>query len=106
MPLSSSCSGGKGLRPPGAPIEHLDFQDVTYWPEMVEVMEWTQSHVHATLGVCWGGMAMINHLHGVKKHDLPQKAFAVFDIKTWTPPRLICVGFRMISWCPSAAGQR
>jgi homoserine O-succinyltransferase len=56
-----------GLIITGAPIEHLDFQDVTYWPEMAEVIEWTQSHVHATLGVCWGGMAMINHLHGVKK---------------------------------------
>ncbi|CAN0605837.1 unnamed protein product, partial [Ectocarpus sp. 12 AP-2014] len=43
----------------GAPIEHLAFEDVTYWDELKEVMDWTQTHVHSTFGVCWGGMAMI-----------------------------------------------
>ena len=82
-----------GLIITGAPIEHLDFQDVTYWPEMVEVMEWTQGHVHATLGVCWGGMAMINHLHGVKKHDLPQKAFGCFRHQNLDPSSPYLRGF-------------
>ena len=82
-----------GLIITGAPIEHLDFQDVTYWPEMVEVMEWTQGHVHATLGVCWGGMAMINHLHGVKKHDLPQKAFGCFRHQNLDPSSSYLRGF-------------
>ena len=82
-----------GLIITGAPIEHLDFQDVTYWPEMAEVIEWTQSHVHATLGVCWGGMAMINHLHGVKKHDLPQKAFGCFRHQTLDPSSPYLRGF-------------
>jgi homoserine O-succinyltransferase len=82
-----------GLIITGAPIEHLDFQDVTYWPEMVEVIEWTQSHVHATLGVCWGGMAMINHLHGVKKHDLPQKAFGCFRHQNLDPSSPYLRGF-------------
>ena len=67
-----------GLIITGAPIEHLAFQDVTYWDELVEVMEWTQTHVHSTFGVCWGGMAMINHFHGVKKHILDAKAFGCF----------------------------
>ena len=48
-----------GLIITGAPIEHLAFEDVTYWDELVEVMDWTQTHVHSTFGVCWGGMAMI-----------------------------------------------
>ena len=48
-----------GLIITGAPIEHLDFEEVTYWDEMVEVMNWTQTNVHSTFGVCWGGMAMI-----------------------------------------------
>ncbi len=64
-----------GLIVTGAPIEHLDFDDVTYWDELREIFEWTQTHVHSTLGVCWGGMAMINHFHGVKKHILDAKAF-------------------------------
>ena len=82
-----------GLIITGAPIEHLDFQDVNYWPEMVEVMNWTQSHVHATLGVCWGGMAMINYLHGVKKYELPQKAFGCFRHQNLDPSSPFLRGF-------------
>ena len=67
-----------GLIITGAPIEHLDFGDVTYWDELREVMDWTRTHVHSTFGVCWGGMAMINHFHGVKKHMLTRKAFGCF----------------------------
>ncbi|NNK77757.1 MAG: homoserine O-succinyltransferase, partial [Litoreibacter sp.] len=67
-----------GLVITGAPIEHLPFSEVTYWDELVEVMNWTQTNVHSTFGVCWGGMAMINHFHGVKKHILDNKAFGCF----------------------------
>lgn len=67
-----------GLIITGAPIEHLEFTDVTYWDELVRIFEWTQTHVHSTFGVCWGGMAMINHFHGVKKHLLEDKAFGCF----------------------------
>ncbi|WP_300072742.1 homoserine O-succinyltransferase [uncultured Ruegeria sp.] len=67
-----------GLVITGAPIEHLDFVDVTYWDEISEVFDWTQTNVHSTFGVCWGGMAMINHFHGVKKHILDAKAFGCF----------------------------
>ncbi|MCK0121410.1 MAG: homoserine O-succinyltransferase [Yoonia sp.] len=67
-----------GLIITGAPIEHLDFTDVTYWDELREVMDWTQTNVHSTFGVCWGGMAMINYFHDVKKHLLDHKAFGCF----------------------------
>ncbi len=67
-----------GLIITGAPIEHLPFGEVTYIDELREIFEWTQSHVHATFGVCWGGMAMINHFHGVRKHLLGEKAFGCF----------------------------
>lgn len=67
-----------GLIITGAPIEHLEFADVTYWDEISEVFNWTQTNVHSTFGVCWGGMAMINHFHGVKKHMLDGKAFGCF----------------------------
>ena len=56
-----------GLVITGAPIEHLDFDDVTYWEELTRVFDWTQTNVHSTFGVCWGGMAMINYFHGIKK---------------------------------------
>lgn len=75
-----AASGEKfdGLIITGAPIEHLPFDQVTYWDELKQVFDWTQGHVHSTFGVCWGGMAMIYHFHGVQKHMLDHKAFGCF----------------------------
>ncbi|MBT8412155.1 MAG: homoserine O-succinyltransferase, partial [Octadecabacter sp.] len=82
-----------GLIITGAPIEHLPFTDVTYWDELREVFEWTQTHVHSTFGVCWGGMAMINHFHGVKKHMLDAKAFGCFEHLNLAPQSPYLRGF-------------
>ncbi|MEM9910666.1 MAG: homoserine O-succinyltransferase [Pseudomonadota bacterium] len=82
-----------GLIITGAPIEHLDFPKVTYWDELRRVFDWTQTHVHATFGVCWGGMAMINHLHGVQKHMLPQKAFGCFRHRNMAHASVYLRGF-------------
>ncbi len=67
-----------GLIITGAPIEHLDFEEVSYWDELRELFDWTQTNVHHTMAVCWGGMAMLHHFHGVPKHPLPAKAFGCF----------------------------
>ncbi|MEM6634856.1 MAG: homoserine O-succinyltransferase [Pseudomonadota bacterium] len=82
-----------GLIITGAPIEHLPFEDVTYWPELTEVMDWSQTNVHATFGVCWGGMAMINHFHGVPKHILKAKAFGCFRHVNLDPSSPFLRGF-------------
>ena len=82
-----------GLIITGAPIEHLEFEDVDYWEELTEVMNWTQTNVHSTMGVCWGGMAMINHFHGVKKHMLDDKAFGCFRHKNLDPKSPYLQGF-------------
>lgn len=82
-----------GLIITGAPIEHLPFEDVTYWPELVKIMDWTQSHVHSTFGVCWGGMAMINHFHGVKKHILDAKIFGCYRHRNLAPASPYLRGF-------------
>ncbi|MCF6429323.1 homoserine O-succinyltransferase [Leisingera sp. MMG026] len=82
-----------GLIITGAPIEHLDFPEVTYWDELREVMDWTQTNVHSTFGVCWGGMAMINHFHGVKKHMLDHKAFGCFRHRNLAPASPYLRGF-------------
>ncbi|MES0861195.1 homoserine O-succinyltransferase [Ruegeria sp. SCPT10] len=82
-----------GLIITGAPIEHLEFNDVTYWDEISEVFEWTQTNVHSTFGVCWGGMAMINHFHGVKKHMLDAKAFGCFRHQNLNPASPFLRGF-------------
>ncbi|MDD9922002.1 MAG: homoserine O-succinyltransferase [Boseongicola sp.] len=82
-----------GLIITGAPIEHLPFEEVTYWDELTEVMDWTQTNVHSTFGVCWGGMAMINHFHGVKKHMLDAKAFGCFRHNNLSPNSPYLRGF-------------
>jgi homoserine O-succinyltransferase/O-acetyltransferase len=82
-----------GLIITGAPIEHLAFEDVTYWDELCEVMDWTQTNVQSTFGVCWGGMAMINHFHGVKKHMLDHKAFGCFRHQNLAPTSPYLRGF-------------
>ncbi|WP_039018055.1 homoserine O-acetyltransferase MetA [Halocynthiibacter namhaensis] len=82
-----------GLIITGAPIEHMPFDDVTYWQELTEVMEWTQTNVHSTFGVCWGGMAMINYFHGVQKHKLDHKAFGCFKHHNQAPTSPYLRGF-------------
>ncbi|MGH1425263.1 MAG: homoserine O-acetyltransferase MetA [Pseudooceanicola sp.] len=82
-----------GLIITGAPIEHLDFEDVTYWEELTRVMDWTQTNVHATFGVCWGGMAMAWHFHKVPKRDLSDKAFGCFRHANLAPASPYLRGF-------------
>ncbi|ADE85667.1 homoserine O-succinyltransferase [Rhodobacter capsulatus] len=82
-----------GLIVTGAPIEHLAFEDVTYWDELQRVFDWTQSHVFSTFGVCWGGMAMAYHFHGVAKHLLDAKAFGCFRHRNLAPTSPYLRGF-------------
>ena len=82
-----------GLIVTGAPIEHLEFTDVTYWDEICEVFDWTATNVHSTFGVCWGGMAMINYWHGIKKHILSEKAFGCFYHRNLYPASPYLRGF-------------
>jgi len=69
----------------GAPIAHLPFEEIKYWPEMVEIMKWTQTHVHHTMFICWGAQAALHHFHGAKRYRMPQKAFGVFRHKVVNP---------------------
>lgn len=95
-PFSEVAASGEkydGLIITGAPIEHLPFEEVTYWDELRAVFDWTQSHVQSTFGVCWGGMAMIYHFHGVKKHMLDAKAFGCFRHRNMAPASPYLRGF-------------
>ncbi|WP_298433234.1 homoserine O-succinyltransferase [uncultured Jannaschia sp.] len=77
----------------GSPIEHLPFEEVTYWDELRRIMDWTQTHVHSSFGVCWGGMAMAWHFHGVEKHMLDRKAFGCFRVTNEAPSSPYLRGF-------------
>lgn len=82
-----------GLIITGAPVEHLDYDEVTYWDELTQIFDWTQTNVHHTIGVCWGGMAMLNHFWGVPKHALPAKAFGCFRHHTTAEGSPFLYGF-------------
>lgn len=82
-----------GLIITGAPIEHLPFEEVTYWDELTRVFAWTQTHVHSTFGVCWGGMAMAWHFHKLEKHMLGEKAFGCFRHRNLAPASPFLRGF-------------
>lgn len=69
----------------GAPVEHLPYEDVTYWDELRRVLDWTQTHVHRLLTICWAAQAALNHFHGVPKHLLDAKAWGVFPHRNLSP---------------------
>lgn len=62
----------------GAPVEQLEFEDVEYWDELCEVFEWTKTHVHSTLHICWGAQAGLYYHFGIKKKPLEKKLFGIF----------------------------
>ena len=62
----------------GAPVELLPFEQVTYWDELRRIYDWTQTHVHSTMNICWAAQACLYHFHKVGKHPLPKKAFGVY----------------------------
>lgn len=65
----------------GAPVEHLDFEEVDYWPELTRIIDWTHHNVYSTLFICWGAQAGLYHQYGIRKYPLPAKMFGVFPHK-------------------------
>ena len=65
----------------GAPVEHLEFEEVEYWDELCEIMEWSKTHVHSTFHICWGAQAGMYYHFGVQKQPLDKKMFGIFEHK-------------------------
>ena len=63
----------------GAPVEHMEFEEVDYWEELCEIMEWSKTHVTSTFHICWGAQAGLYYHYGIKKHQLDKKLFGVFE---------------------------
>ena len=63
----------------GAPVEHLEFEEVDYWDELCEIMEWTKTHVTSTFHICWGAQAALYYHYGINKYPLEKKLFGVFE---------------------------
>jgi len=63
----------------GAPVETMDFAEVTYWDELRRIFDWTQTNVHGCFNICWGAQAAVHHFHGMPKHELAEKMFGVYS---------------------------
>jgi len=77
----------------GAPVEHMEFEEVEYWDELVEIMEWSKTHVHSTLHICWGAQAGLYYHYGIKKYPLSEKLFGVFPHKVDYKRSILFRGF-------------
>lgn len=82
-----------GLVITGAPVENLPFEEVDYWPELCEIMEWSKTHVHSTLHICWGAQAGLYYHYGIPKRALPEKLFGVFRHTVEDPNFILFRGF-------------
>jgi homoserine O-succinyltransferase len=89
-----------GLVVTGAPVEQLPFEDVDYWPELVELMEWARTHVYSSLFICWGAQAALYHYHGVPKYALPEKMFGVFPHTLQVRHERLARGFDDVFYAP------
>ena len=77
----------------GAPVEQMKFEDVEYYPELCEIMEWTKSHVHSTFHICWGAQAGLYYHYGIKKYPVENKIFGVFKHKVTYKTSILFGGF-------------
>ncbi|MEA4955843.1 MAG: homoserine O-succinyltransferase [Pseudoflavonifractor sp.] len=82
-----------GLIITGAPVEDLDFDQVDYWDELLEIMEWSKHHVHSTLHICWGAQAGLYFHHGIPKYALPNKLSGIFEHQVLKPSSPLFRGF-------------
>lgn len=89
-----------GLIITGAPVELMAFEEVDYWPELCAVMEWSKTHAHSTLYICWGAQAGLYYHYGIQKHLLPEKLFGVFQHTVEDPNYILFRGFDDRFWVP------
>ncbi len=84
----------------GAPVENLEFTEVDYWEELCRIMDWTTTHVHSTLHICWGAQAALFYHYGIPKYPLAQKCSGVFLHKLLTPKSRLFHGFDSVFYAP------
>lgn len=77
----------------GAPVEHLAFEEVEYWQELTEIMEWSKTHVHSTFHICWASQAGLYYHYGIQKQQLDEKLFGVFSHKVEYKKSILFRGF-------------
>lgn len=84
----------------GAPVENLDFEQVDYWEELVQIMEWSKDHVHSTFHICWAAQAGLYYHYGIRKKTLPRKLFGVYPHQADYKRAILLRGFDDQFWVP------
>lgn len=86
----------------GAPVEHMPFEEVEYWDELCEIMEWSKTHVHSTLHICWGAQAGLYYHYGIQKHPVSEKLFGVFPHEVEYKSSILFRGFDDVFYVPQS----
>lgn len=84
----------------GAPVEQMAFEEVDYWPELCEIMEWSKTNVHSTFHICWGAQAGLYYHYGIQKRPLEEKLFGVFQHHADYKRSILLRGFDDTFWVP------
>ena len=84
----------------GAPVELLPFEEVDYWAELCQIMEWSKTNVHSTFHICWGAQAGLYYHYGIQKYQMNQKLFGVFEHKADYKRSILLRGFDDVFWVP------
>ena len=86
----------------GAPVENMPFEEVEYWEELTEIMEWSKTHVHSTFHICWGSQAGLYYHYGVQKRQVPEKIFGVFPHIVEYKNSILFRGFDDVFYVPQS----
>jgi len=89
-----------GLIITGAPVELMEFEEVTYWNELVDIMEWSKTNVTSTFHICWGAQAGLYHHYGIQKRKLDKKMFGIFEHRVLKRREPLVRGFDDIFYAP------
>ena len=84
----------------GAPVEQMEFEEVEYWNELCEIMEWTKTHVYSTFHICWGAQAALYYHFGIRKYPLEKKLFGVFPHRIVHRHPILLRGFDDVFYVP------
>ncbi|MBQ7125133.1 MAG: homoserine O-succinyltransferase [Clostridia bacterium] len=86
----------------GAPVELLEFEEVEYWDELCEIMEWSKTHVHSTFHICWGAQAGLYYHYGIKKYPLPEKLSGIYAHTADYKNSMLLRGFDDVFYVPQS----
>lgn len=89
-----------GLIVTGAPVEHLEFEDVLYWNELCRIFRWAETNVRKIYTICWGAQAALMYYYGIKKYPLSEKMFGIFEHRLLCPDDPLCKGLPLTFFAP------